>query len=471
MPFNFSKLRSSRGAPRMAKLRERLVRTSLARKFEPLKHWTREQIQALSVFSPGHLTQLATFAPQHLDVISSLSPDQLRMLASFSPGYLAEINKMQPAEVNRHMIVLQNLSVDEVASLGEVSSRFRKPFIRGLPQMVAWDLARWADQEKPKMTSGSIKVSYGLEKGGGPNVPSTGGDSSDLIPLNDRNIFFTMMDFSGKGASANEPRGMFQGFLRGHISAARSSLRLLRKDISKVMRLNHAITTNYLDRILKAICNSAERTHNQHFPEVYAQGLTGYFQLRPDEQKPGALFRYVHMGSEPIYVLRKQSDGSYGLEQHGHDDEGVALGRWFGGVGAMADKTGRPPSRFNQIREIKLNVGDKLVTYTDGLSDARNTKGDFFGHERIERILKENAHLSAEQLTQLLKSHREDFLDIRKYPPDDMRIRVFEVESSSPQPVQTKAKRVFNWKKRFKTGQWPESRYYSVAPITRKNED
>ncbi|MBI5226362.1 SpoIIE family protein phosphatase [Candidatus Micrarchaeota archaeon] len=412
----------------MAKLRARLVEKDIIKKFFPLRHWSKEHVAALSAFSPDHLKRLTSLTPQHLDVISSLSPHQMHMLGSFSHAYLSQISKLSPEDFNSHMNVLQNLSVDEVASLGGVSPRFRKPFIKGLPQMVAWDLARWNDQEKPKMASGSIQVQYGLEKGGGPEVPSTGGDSSDLIPLDKRNIFFTLLDFSGKGASANEPRGMFQGFLRGHVSAARSALRTLRKNISKVMRLNHAVSTQYLDNVLRAICNSAERTHNQHFPEVYAQGLTGYFQLRPEEKKVN--FRYVHMGSEPIYVLRKQDDGTYRLERHGHtngEDGPIALGRWFGGVGQMNDKQGNAPSNFKLVHELDLNVGDKLVGYTDGLSDARNKDGDFFGHDRIEHLLKRNAHLSAQELTALLKKHREKFLDIHKYPPDDLRIRVFVV--------------------------------------------
>ncbi len=465
MPSGFSRLVSRRGAPRMDRLRARILQNQFLRKVEPLKNWSKEHIRALSSLSPEHLTNLSRFSARHLDVFSSLSAEQLHLLGSFSPEYLAEVRKLKPEEFNAHMVVLQNLSMDEVGALGEVSPRFRKPFIRGLPEMVAWDLARWEGQEKPEMASSGLEVKYGLEKGGGPKVPSTGGDSSDLIPLDERNIFMTMLDFSGKGASANEPRGMFQGFLRGHISAGRTALKSLRKEISRVMKLNHGISTRHLDRILLAVCNSAERTHNQHFPEVNSQGLTGYFQLRPKEKK--VLFRYVHMGHEPIYVLRRQRDGGYKLEEHGLDSDGASTGRWFGKLSTFASYTGADTGPFRKIHQIPLHVGDKLLTYTDGLSEARNRDGDMFGYDRIQKLLLDNAHMSAADLTALLKDAREKHLYLPKYAPDDMRIRVFEVKQQllKPEP----SSKPVRWQPAFKkSGGWPSASRQDYRTVYRQ---
>ncbi|PNV72271.1 serine/threonine protein phosphatase [Leptospira inadai serovar Lyme] len=51
-----------------------------------------------------------------------------------------------------------------------------------------------------------------------------------------------------------------------------------------------------------------------------------------------------------------------------------------------------------QTEVVPLNPGDKVVLYTDGIPDARNSEGDLLGEEYLAEILKQNANLTPEHL-------------------------------------------------------------------------
>lgn len=44
-------------------------------------------------------------------------------------------------------------------------------------------------------------------------------------------------------------------------------------------------------------------------------------------------------------------------------------------------------------KEVQLNLGDISLRYTDGITEAANPDGDFFGEDRLSAMLKEN-HLA-----------------------------------------------------------------------------
>ena len=52
----------------------------------------------------------------------------------------------------------------------------------------------------------------------------------------------------------------------------------------------------------------------------------------------------------------------------------------------------------------KLNKGQSLVLYTDGISEAQNEAGNFFGVEKIQQILQNTAHLSSEEILNILNN-------------------------------------------------------------------
>ncbi len=59
--------------------------------------------------------------------------------------------------------------------------------------------------------------------------------------------------------------------------------------------------------------------------------------------------------------------------------------------------------------EFAIEHGDRIIVFTDGLSEARNTKGEEFGIDKIKKVFIDNAHSSPERITRILKEAVFDF--------------------------------------------------------------
>jgi sigma-B regulation protein RsbU (phosphoserine phosphatase) len=58
---------------------------------------------------------------------------------------------------------------------------------------------------------------------------------------------------------------------------------------------------------------------------------------------------------------------------------------------------------------VKLEKGDKVFFYTDGIIEAHNEKTQFFGFERIYKLLKTKNHLSGEDIISNIFREIKDF--------------------------------------------------------------
>jgi phosphoserine phosphatase RsbU/P len=63
------------------------------------------------------------------------------------------------------------------------------------------------------------------------------------------------------------------------------------------------------------------------------------------------------------------------------------------------------------VEETQLTAGDKIVVYTDGVSEAQNAKGHFFEVRRIRDVLRETADSTCEQMIQALVQAVESFTE------------------------------------------------------------
>jgi sigma-B regulation protein RsbU (phosphoserine phosphatase) len=61
------------------------------------------------------------------------------------------------------------------------------------------------------------------------------------------------------------------------------------------------------------------------------------------------------------------------------------------------------------VLESQLQAGDKLVVYSDGVSEATDWSGEQFGEKRIEAVLKANATLEAGELYEKLRQELATF--------------------------------------------------------------
>lgn len=74
-------------------------------------------------------------------------------------------------------------------------------------------------------------------------------------------------------------------------------------------------------------------------------------------------------------------------------------------------------------REIRLREGDLLVFYTDGITEAMNSRSDMYGKERLAAVIEANRELSSKEILSAIEK------DVRKFEPrskqhDDMTLIV-----------------------------------------------
>lgn len=170
-------------------------------------------------------------------------------------------------------------------------------------------------------------------------VHSLGGDYYDFLPLEDGAWGIAIGDVSGKGISAALVVATLQASLRAQTMRPRSRIETLMKNVNRLVR---------------------ESSPSEFFASLF------YAEYRPASR----LLRYVNAGHNPPLVIR-----------HIHGQcETFLLAPGGAPVGALED------SRYTSAT-FQLELGDVLVAYTDGVTEAENSDGDDFGQDRLERIL------------------------------------------------------------------------------------
>jgi sigma-B regulation protein RsbU (phosphoserine phosphatase) len=163
------------------------------------------------------------------------------------------------------------------------------------------------------------------------------GDFYDVFALNDGNFGVVIADVSDKGAPAALFMAVARTFIRSHANAGLSPLETLAQ-------------TN--ERILA----DAE---NGMFVTVY-HSVFG---------SDGSSVN-VNAGHNPPLLYRHATHEVFFMPQGGR-----AIG-WF------------PDNPLREV-EVKLESGDLIVYYTDGLTDAENASGDYFGETRLAQAVVE----------------------------------------------------------------------------------
>ncbi len=170
------------------------------------------------------------------------------------------------------------------------------------------------------------------------NVPSrqVGGDTYDVVQLADTKFMIAIGDVSGKGTPASLLMANLQATIRALIK-----LELPLADITK--RLNDLI-------------------HSSTSTDRFVTFFWGILDTDSHE------FTYVNAGHNPPYIVR--SNGMLERLTEG----GIILGVL-------------PTTVPYAQGIIKINPGDIIFMFTDGISEAMNSKNEEFGEERIEKIL------------------------------------------------------------------------------------
>ena len=177
-----------------------------------------------------------------------------------------------------------------------------------------------------------------------------GGDYYDCIKLNDGRYFFTIADVSGKGAPA--------ALLMSNLQASLHVLVNTGLDISEITkRVNNLIYRNTgYDKFITFFCGVLDLNNKT--------------------------FTSVNGGHNPPYLFHK--DGSFETFTEG----GLILGMM--------------PDIEYHCETKKLQSGDCIVMFTDGVSEAMDANSEEFEEKRIEQTVLDNYDNSAEGILQKL---------------------------------------------------------------------
>ena len=178
-----------------------------------------------------------------------------------------------------------------------------------------------------------------------------GGDLVDCIPLDHSGSAILLADVAGKGLKAALLMAKLQATIRALVPLCRSNPQLL-----------HEV-------------NQALRRDN--LPQFFASLV--YLQLQPGE----ASLRAVNAGHPPPIVVRQG-----GIEQ---------LGKGGPALGLMQE------AEYDE-KVIELARGEIVLLYTDGLTEAQNPMGDFFGEDRLRSVILARASQTPAELGERLVS-------------------------------------------------------------------
>jgi sigma-B regulation protein RsbU (phosphoserine phosphatase) len=184
-----------------------------------------------------------------------------------------------------------------------------------------------------------------------------GGDYYDILPFGDDELGLCIADVAGKGLPAAFLMSNLQAAVRGLASSAVSP---------------DALCT----RLNALLCRNMTR---DRFITFFYAVLDG----------PSRRLRYASAGHNPPVLQRR--DGSHKRLTEGGGVLGVFPDQTFG------------------LGTAQLAPGDRVVFFTDGVTEANSPKGEEFGEARLLALLEEHRSLSAEALQKNILRAAADF--------------------------------------------------------------
>jgi sigma-B regulation protein RsbU (phosphoserine phosphatase) len=175
-----------------------------------------------------------------------------------------------------------------------------------------------------------------------------GGDYYDYIPIDEHSIQLVIADVAGKGVAAALLMSATAAAVQLEVDQQRDMLQV-------VSRLNTSI---------HAVSSDGERYVTLLMAEVDAKNRK---------------LQYVNCGHNPALLFRAGS-GKVTRMNASCAPIGMALG---------------PPC---EVVSVDLFLGDVLVFYTDGVTEAENLVAEEFGTERLSAVLQSGSSLSAQGL-------------------------------------------------------------------------
>lgn len=175
-----------------------------------------------------------------------------------------------------------------------------------------------------------------------------GGDYYDYTVLDNEVFSLTIADVSGKGVPA--------AFL----------MALVRSILKTLTLTDNSYPNEDLNRLNRIV-----------YPDITEDMFITMMHLKYDSKNN--ILHYSNAGHNPILIYRKNED-----KMELHTVKGVAIGFL---------------KEYNYKKgEIELLEGDIVVLYTDGITEAENSRKELYGVERLKKVIYDNKNSSVKEI-------------------------------------------------------------------------
>jgi sigma-B regulation protein RsbU (phosphoserine phosphatase) len=211
-----------------------------------------------------------------------------------------------------------------------------------------------------------------------------GGDYYDFVELRDRELGIALADVSGKGVAAALIMSVVQASLR--IISSEGGIAPPRL----VARMNEFV-----------------------YRSTPASKYATFFYAQLDER--GRQLRYVNAGHNAPYLVR--AGRASAADPASAEIEQLSVG---------GTVVGMFPEMGYEEATVELHPGDVLFVFTDGVPEAHNPEDEEFGEERLQQLLRQTAHLPADEISARISAEMKNWIrDAEQY--DDLTFIVMKV--------------------------------------------
>lgn len=236
---------------------------------------------------------------------------------------------------------------------------------------------------------------------------SVSGDYYDFLEVAPGVTGVVVADVCGKGVSAALMMANLQANLRGQVQVYHDAYNLGLTAQSESSAVSQTAMARAAELQTHPVRRIVKRVNQQVTESVMDSSFITFFYAEVDERKN--VLRYVNAGHNPPLLLRAKS----GYKEVERLDKGGTV------LGLFCD------AEFEDA-ELKLERGDALVAFTDGLIEARSPDGEEFGEERlIQCLTKVAAHNAATIESEILCAIKEWTHEAEQ--EDDLTLVIFKV--------------------------------------------
>jgi phosphoserine phosphatase RsbU/P len=260
----------------------------------------------------------------------------LALLKELPDGFNKEMTRIVSAFANQAGISIENFRLMEEAFQNE---RYKEELkiARAVQKSL---LPQMLEQDA------SYEISSFAE-----SADEVGGDYYDTLRISDHKVALIIADVSGKGTTAAFHMSQMKGIFHS-------------------LAQNDPEPNEFMERANRALTFCLERG---------SFISASFFVIHTQQRK----IRYSRAGHCPVLYHRAADNTTAYLK-----DRGAALGM----------VRTKEYCRLVETREISYGSGDIMFLYTDGITEAKNSKGDEFGYERLAQALREVTGKSAEEI-------------------------------------------------------------------------